>query len=67
MTSHTAAPTQSSRSEPRAGEDYIFTFSYESYADASKRGMMRPPDRLVARLMTSPDVRRLLIADPFRS
>ncbi|QAY74680.1 glycosyltransferase [Agromyces protaetiae] len=50
-----------------AAGDYVFTFSYESYADASKRGMMRPPDRLVSRLMTSPDVRRLLIADPFRS
>lgn len=47
--------------------DYIFTFSYESYADAQKRGMMRPPDRLLSTLMTSPGVRRLLVADPYRS
>jgi hypothetical protein len=46
--------------------DFVFTFSYESYADALKRGMMRPPDRVLSTLMKSPDVRRLLIADPFR-
>lgn len=50
-----------------ATEDYVFTFSYESLADARKRGMMRPPDRLVAALMDSPDVRRVLVADPYRS
>ncbi len=49
-----------------ASRDYVFTFSYESYADALKRGMMRPPDRVVSALTTSPDVRRLLIADPYR-
>jgi glycosyltransferase involved in cell wall biosynthesis len=48
-------------------KDYVFTFSYESLVDARKRGMMRPPDRLVAALMESPDVRRLLVADPYRS
>lgn len=47
--------------------DFVFTFSYESFADAQKRGMMRPPDRLVSTLIASPDVRRLLVADPFRS
>lgn len=53
-------PTQPSR-------DFVFTFSYESFADAQKRGMMRPPDRLVSTLISSPDVRRVLVADPFRS
>jgi len=47
--------------------DFVFTFSYESYADAHKRGMMRPPDRLVSTLIDSPEVRRVLVADPFRS
>jgi teichuronic acid biosynthesis glycosyltransferase TuaH len=50
-----------------AAKDFVFTFSYESLVDARKRGMMRPPDRLVAALMDSPDVRRLLVADPYRS
>lgn len=50
-----------------AMSDYVFTFSYESFADARKRGMMRPPDRLVSTLMTHPDVRRLVVADPYRS
>ncbi|MCS5735594.1 glycosyltransferase [Herbiconiux daphne] len=48
-------------------KDFVFTFSYESFADAQKRGMMRPPDRLVAMLMQSPEVRRLVVADPYRS
>ncbi len=54
---------------PTAGgspRDFVFTFSYESYADALKRGMMRPPDRVVSMLINSPNVRRLLIADPYR-
>jgi glycosyltransferase involved in cell wall biosynthesis len=59
QTAHGAAATS-----PR---DFVFTFSYESFADARKRGMMRPPDRLVAALIGSPDVRRLLVADPYRS
>ena len=49
-----------------APRDYVFTFSYESFADARLRGMMRPPDRLVSTLMDSAEVRRLLIADPYR-
>lgn len=63
-----ADPTASHAGSPsHATKDYVFTFSYESFADAQKRGMMRPPDRLVSTLMTSPDVRRLLVADPYRS
>lgn len=50
-----------------AASDYVFTFSYESFADAHKRGMMRPPDRLLSTLMTSPEVRKLVVADPYRS
>ncbi|WP_297083028.1 glycosyltransferase [uncultured Demequina sp.] len=56
----------SSRTAP-AARDYVFTFSYESLADARRRGMMRPPDRLVSTLMTSPEVNRLLIADAYRA
>ncbi|MBT2498940.1 glycosyltransferase [Agromyces sp. ISL-38] len=46
--------------------DFVFTFSYETYSDAVRRGMMRPPDRILASLMRSPEVRRLLVANPFR-
>lgn len=46
--------------------DYIFTFSYETWADAVARGMMRPPDRLAATLIASSQVRRLIVANPFR-
>lgn len=53
--------------QPGGTRDFVFTFSYESFADAQKRGMMRPPDRLVTTLIDSPDVRRLLVADPWRS
>lgn len=51
---------------PRRAADFVFTFSYETYSDAVRRGMMRPPDRILASLMRSPEVRRLLVADPFR-
>ncbi|SFR88420.1 Glycosyltransferase involved in cell wall bisynthesis [Microbacterium sp. cf046] len=47
--------------------DHVFTFSYETYADALQRGMMRPPDRILQTLMTSPRVGRLLVANPYRS
>ncbi|NQX12436.1 glycosyltransferase [Microbacteriaceae bacterium VKM Ac-2855] len=46
--------------------DVIFTFSYETYTDAAKRGMMRPPDQLLTTLMRSPNVGRLIVANPFR-
>jgi teichuronic acid biosynthesis glycosyltransferase TuaH len=49
--------------EPR---DYIFTFSFETYADASFRGFMRPPDRIMQTLTVHPSVRRLIVANPQR-
>ncbi|KJL40334.1 glycosyltransferase [Microbacterium trichothecenolyticum] len=50
-----------------AHRDVVFTFSYETYADAVSRGMMRPPDRILQSLMTSHEVDGLLVANPFRS
>lgn len=47
-------------------DDFVFTFSFETYADASRRGMMRPPDRIMSTLLRSPHVRRLLVANPYR-
>jgi hypothetical protein len=47
-------------------KDWLFTFSFESYADAVYRGMMRPPDRILGTLFHHPAVRRLLVANPMR-
>lgn len=56
----------STASEPQP-LDHVFTFSYETYADAAARGMMRPPDRILQTLMSSPRVGGLLVANPYRS
>ncbi len=58
------AGTRAAGTPPR---DHVFTFSYETYADAVSRGMMRPPDRILQTLMTSDRVGGLLVANPFRS
>jgi glycosyltransferase involved in cell wall biosynthesis len=46
--------------------DAVFTFSYETWDDAARRGLMRPPDRIAATLMEHTGVRRLLVANPAR-
>lgn len=50
-----------------APRDFVFTFSYETWTDARRRGMMRPPDRIVSTLLDSPLVGGLLVANPWRS
>ncbi|OCG75766.1 glycosyltransferase [Microbacterium sediminis] len=67
MTLAGGLPEHTAAAAPEALADVVFTFSYESFADAHRRGMMRPPDRLVSTLMVHPGVRRLLVADPYRS
>ncbi|GAA5200902.1 glycosyltransferase [Microbacterium jejuense] len=47
--------------------DVVFTFSYETYADAVARGMMRPPDRILQTLLGADQVGGVLVANPFRS
>lgn len=47
--------------------DALFTFSIETFNDAVQRGMMRPPDRLLATLLEHRDIGRLLVANPARS
>ncbi|MEJ1154272.1 glycosyltransferase [Microbacterium marmarense] len=49
------------------GRDVVFTFSYETYADAEARGMMRPPDRILQTLLNADEVAGLLVANPYRS
>ena len=66
-------PARTTTADPRASQaqhgasDVLFTFSYETWTDAQRRGMMRPPDRILATLLASPEVRRLLVANPWRS
>ncbi|GAB2464189.1 glycosyltransferase [Xylanimonas ulmi] len=50
-----------------SGADVVFTFSYETWDDAVRRGMMRPPDRLLGTLLGSDEVRHLLVVNPWRS
>ncbi len=47
--------------------DVIFTFSYVTWDGAVARGMSFAQDRLLQTLLASPQVRRLLVANPFRS
>lgn len=46
--------------------DYLFTFSFDTYADAVRRGMMRPPDRILSTLLDHPSVGRVVVANPMR-
>ena len=62
----TARAAQDPEPVAASAADYVFTFSYETYTDAMRRGMMRPPDRILSSLMRSREVRRLLVVDPFR-
>lgn len=52
----------------RRAEDAVFTFSSaDTWNDACSRGMFMPADRLAAALLDDPGVRRVLVANPFRS
>lgn len=47
--------------------DVVFTFTFETWADAVRREMHRPPDRLLQTLLEHPAVGGLLVVNPFRS
>src|SRR5262245_48731932 len=47
--------------------DVVFTFYLESWANAAGREMYMAGPRLLATLMSEPSVRRLLVANPYRS
>jgi glycosyltransferase involved in cell wall biosynthesis len=64
---HSPTPGPPASHAGHARSDVLFTFSYETWTDARQRGMMRPPDRILATLLASPEVRRLLVANPWRS
>jgi teichuronic acid biosynthesis glycosyltransferase TuaH len=58
--------TMSAASENEA-RDVVFTFYTESWANAVGREMYMTGPRLLATLMSEPSVRRLLVANPYRS
>jgi teichuronic acid biosynthesis glycosyltransferase TuaH len=62
-----AAPLSSSVAAPDEQHDVVFTFYLETWTDAQCRGMYMPGDRLLATLMRSAGIRRLLVANPYRS
>jgi glycosyltransferase involved in cell wall biosynthesis len=49
------------------GHDVVFTFYGETWTDAQHRNMYMAGDRLVETLLSSPAVRSLVIANPYRS
>jgi teichuronic acid biosynthesis glycosyltransferase TuaH len=49
-----------------SGRDVVLSLCFMTWEDAYLRGMHFPPDRLIRALIDAPEVRRLLIADPFR-
>jgi len=50
-----------------APRDVVFTFNMESWKNAVGHDMFMPGARLLATLMSEPSVRRLLVANPYRS
>jgi teichuronic acid biosynthesis glycosyltransferase TuaH len=47
--------------------DMVFTFYGETWTDAQRRAMYMAGDRLLATLLSSPRVRNLVVANPYRS
>ncbi len=47
--------------------DVVFSFAFETWADAYRRDMSWSADRMLERLLDDPEVGRVLVADPLRS
>jgi len=61
---HADAPARAVAAHPH---DVVFTFYRETWTDARRRGMYMAGDRLLATLLDTPRVGRLLVANPWRS
>lgn len=46
--------------------DMVLSLCFITWEDAHLRGMHFPPDRLIRALIDAPEVRRLLVVDPYR-
>ena len=60
-------PAAMSSASANGSRDVVFTFYTESWANAAGREMYMSGPRLLATLMAEPSVRRLLVANPYRS
>ena len=60
-------PAASSSAKANDARDVVFTFYQETWANAVGREMYMAGPRLLATLMSEPSVRRLLVANPYRS
>ena len=60
-------PAASSSAKENDARDVVFTFYLESWKDAVGHAMYMSGARLLATLMSEPSVRRLLVANPYRS
>jgi teichuronic acid biosynthesis glycosyltransferase TuaH len=60
-------PAPSSSAKANDARDVVFTFYHESWKDAVGHAMYMSGARLLATLMSAPSVRRLLVANPYRS
>jgi glycosyltransferase involved in cell wall biosynthesis len=60
-------PAASSPAKARDARDLVFTFYGETWADAVGHLVYMTGPRLLATLMSEPSVRRLLVANPYRS
>jgi teichuronic acid biosynthesis glycosyltransferase TuaH len=62
------SPARARFTPPMSGPvDMVFTFTWETWGDAVVRGLNRPPERLLAGMRNSDRIRKLLVANPFRS
>ncbi|MGH9252483.1 MAG: glycosyltransferase, partial [Acidimicrobiales bacterium] len=50
-----------------SGRDVVFTFYGETWTDAQRRAMYMAGDRLLETLLSTPTVRSLVVANPYRS
>ena len=60
-------PAAMSSASANGSRDVVFTFYMESWKNAVGREMYMTGPRLLATLMSEPSVRRLLVANPYRS
>jgi glycosyltransferase involved in cell wall biosynthesis len=64
---HLERPAASSSAKANDARDLVFTFYQETWADAVGYAMYMSGPRLLATLMSEPSVRRILVANSYRS
>jgi glycosyltransferase involved in cell wall biosynthesis len=62
-----AEPGAADSASPGGGRDVVFTFYGETWTDAQDREMYMAGDRLLLTLLNHPAVRKLVVANPYRS